>query len=109
MEYLYRSQTCDATSVSAMFSSLKHIESTFTSSLAPLFASVGSAIEAIFLTMHGEKYDIKSTGKEMSCSLYMRELTGFMQRVLSEYVVLFPVNGTVQGMVREVRRSKAFR
>ncbi|XP_003739124.1 conserved oligomeric Golgi complex subunit 5 [Galendromus occidentalis] len=96
------SLTCDATSISVMSSSLKHIDSTLTSSLAPLFSSIGNAIEAIFLTMHGERYDIKSNGEKMSCSLYMRELTGFMQRVISEYVILFPVNGTVQGMVREM-------
>ncbi|XP_022671162.1 conserved oligomeric Golgi complex subunit 5-like isoform X2 [Varroa destructor] len=98
------SLNCDATAVSVMASSLKQIDATISSCLSPLFGAVGGAIEAILLTMHEEKYDqpATSSGKEVQCSLYMRELNGFLQRVLTEYLTLFPPNATVQGIVREM-------
>ncbi|OQR77807.1 conserved oligomeric Golgi complex subunit 5-like [Tropilaelaps mercedesae] len=98
------SLNCDAAAISVMASSLKQIDATISSCLAPLFGAVRDAVEAILLTMHGERYDqpAGSSGKEMQCSLYMRELTGFLQRVLTEYVTLFPPNATVQGLVREM-------
>uniref|UniRef100_A0A8C7BKY8 Conserved oligomeric Golgi complex subunit 5 n=1 Tax=Neovison vison TaxID=452646 RepID=A0A8C7BKY8_NEOVI len=52
--------------------------------LPPLLTSVGDAIEAIIITMHQE--DFSGSGKpDVPCSLYMKELQGFIARVMSDY------------------------
>uniref|UniRef100_A0A5G2R249 Conserved oligomeric Golgi complex subunit 5 n=1 Tax=Sus scrofa TaxID=9823 RepID=A0A5G2R249_PIG len=54
----------------------------------PLLTSVGDAIEAIIITMHQEDFSGSSPGPEkpdVPCSLYMKELQGFIARVMSDY------------------------
>uniref|UniRef100_A0A2K6TIK2 Conserved oligomeric Golgi complex subunit 5 n=1 Tax=Saimiri boliviensis boliviensis TaxID=39432 RepID=A0A2K6TIK2_SAIBB len=54
----------------------------------PLLTSVGDAIEAIIITMHQEDFSgsLPSSGRpDVPCSLYMRELQGFIARVMSDY------------------------
>ncbi|XP_068829171.1 conserved oligomeric Golgi complex subunit 5 isoform X2 [Capricornis sumatraensis] len=54
----------------------------------PLLTSVGDAIEAIIITMHQEDFSgsLPSSGKpDVPCSLYMKELQGFIVRVMSDY------------------------
>ncbi|KAL2777524.1 conserved oligomeric Golgi complex subunit 5 isoform 5 [Daubentonia madagascariensis] len=54
----------------------------------PLLTSVGDAIEAIIITMHQEDFSgsSSSSGKlDVPCSLYMKELQGFIARVMSDY------------------------
>uniref|UniRef100_A0A8C6BLR9 Conserved oligomeric Golgi complex subunit 5 n=1 Tax=Monodon monoceros TaxID=40151 RepID=A0A8C6BLR9_MONMO len=54
----------------------------------PLLTSVGDAIEAIIITMHQEDFSgsLPSSGKpDVPCSLYMKELQGFIARVMSDY------------------------
>ncbi|XP_055139588.1 conserved oligomeric Golgi complex subunit 5 isoform X3 [Symphalangus syndactylus] len=54
----------------------------------PLLTSVGDAIEAIIITMHQEDFSgsLSSSGKpDVPCSLYMKELQGFIARVMSDY------------------------
>ncbi|XP_039103144.1 conserved oligomeric Golgi complex subunit 5 isoform X3 [Hyaena hyaena] len=58
------------------------------SALHPLLTSVGDAIEAIIITMHQEDFSgsLSSSGKpDVPCSLYMKELQGFIARVMSDY------------------------
>ncbi|XP_054582614.1 conserved oligomeric Golgi complex subunit 5 isoform X2 [Eptesicus fuscus] len=54
----------------------------------PLLTSVGDAIEAIIITMHQEDFSgsLPSSGRpDVPCSLYMKELQGFIARVMSDY------------------------
>uniref|UniRef100_A0A8C8WWY5 Conserved oligomeric Golgi complex subunit 5 n=1 Tax=Panthera leo TaxID=9689 RepID=A0A8C8WWY5_PANLE len=58
------------------------------SAVHPLLTSVGDAIEAIIITMHQEDFSgsLSSSGKpDVPCSLYMKELQGFIARVMSDY------------------------
>ncbi|XP_030898034.1 conserved oligomeric Golgi complex subunit 5, partial [Leptonychotes weddellii] len=58
------------------------------SAVQPLLTSVGDAIEAIIITMHQEDFSgsLSSSGKpDGPCSLYMKELQGFIARVMSDY------------------------
>lgn len=58
------------------------------SALQPLLTSVGDAIEAIIITMHQEDFSgsLPCSGKpDVPCSLYMKELQGFIARVMSDY------------------------
>ncbi|KAF4527765.1 hypothetical protein B566_EDAN016470 [Ephemera danica] len=62
--------------------------------LKPLLASVADAVEAILLTMHGEDFsqelpDGQEGKPEAPCSLYMRELQGFLSRVATTYLSHF--------------------
>ncbi|XP_034194071.1 conserved oligomeric Golgi complex subunit 5 four way stop isoform X1 [Osmia lignaria lignaria] len=57
--------------------------------LSPLLASISDAIESIILTMHddSEFRDPSSPlGKEINCSLYMRELQGFILRSVNTFL-----------------------
>ncbi|XP_011685986.1 PREDICTED: conserved oligomeric Golgi complex subunit 5-like [Wasmannia auropunctata] len=58
--------------------------------LAPLLTSISDAIESIILTMHDdpEFRDTSSPlGKEIGCSLYMRELQGFILRSVNTFLL----------------------
>lgn len=58
--------------------------------LAPLLASISDAIESIILTMHddAEFRETSSTlGKEISCSLYIRELQSFILRSVNTFLI----------------------
>uniref|UniRef100_A0A8C7BJD6 Conserved oligomeric Golgi complex subunit 5 n=1 Tax=Neovison vison TaxID=452646 RepID=A0A8C7BJD6_NEOVI len=67
-----------------IMSALKTIHALMGSALQPLLTSVGDAIEAIIITMHQE--DFSGSGKpDVPCSLYMKELQGFIARVMSDY------------------------
>uniref|UniRef100_A0A8C7BIU7 Conserved oligomeric Golgi complex subunit 5 n=1 Tax=Neovison vison TaxID=452646 RepID=A0A8C7BIU7_NEOVI len=66
----------------------KTIHALMGSALQPLLTSVGDAIEAIIITMHQEDFSgsLPSSGKpDVPCSLYMKELQGFIARVMSDY------------------------
>uniref|UniRef100_A0A668A6F0 Conserved oligomeric Golgi complex subunit 5 n=1 Tax=Myripristis murdjan TaxID=586833 RepID=A0A668A6F0_9TELE len=50
----------------------------------PLLQSVGDSIEAIIITLHQE--DFSGPDKpDVPCSLYMKELQGFISRVMADY------------------------
>ncbi|KAM6152342.1 conserved oligomeric Golgi complex subunit 5 isoform 3-T3 [Erethizon dorsatum] len=62
------------------------------SAVQPLLTSVGDAIEAIIITMHQEDFSgsLSSSGKpDIPCSLYMKELQGFIARVTNDYFKQF--------------------
>uniref|UniRef100_A0A8D0HS72 Component of oligomeric golgi complex 5 n=1 Tax=Sphenodon punctatus TaxID=8508 RepID=A0A8D0HS72_SPHPU len=63
---------------------LKTIHDLMGNAVQPLLDSVGDSIEAIIITMHQE--DFSGSGKpDVPCSLYMKELQGFIARVMSDY------------------------
>ncbi|XP_033119679.1 conserved oligomeric Golgi complex subunit 5-like [Anneissia japonica] len=81
---------CPEQAVSAIQSALLDIVSLMANAIKPLLNSVLDSIEAIILTMHSE--DFKSGAKESPenpCSLYMKELQGFIARVQAEYLTPF--------------------
>ncbi|XP_069317806.1 conserved oligomeric Golgi complex subunit 5 isoform X2 [Eulemur rufifrons] len=71
-----------------IISALKGIHALMENAVQPLLTSVGDAIEAIIITMHQEDFSgsLSSSGKlDVPCSLYMKELQGFIARVMSDY------------------------
>ncbi|XP_050781442.1 conserved oligomeric Golgi complex subunit 5 isoform X6 [Gopherus flavomarginatus] len=67
---------------------LKTIYDLMGSAVQPLLNSVGDSVEAIIITMHQEDFSgsLSSSGKpDVPCSLYMKELQGFIARVMSDY------------------------
>uniref|UniRef100_A0AAY5L757 Conserved oligomeric Golgi complex subunit 5 n=1 Tax=Esox lucius TaxID=8010 RepID=A0AAY5L757_ESOLU len=64
------------------------IQALMASAIQPLLLSVSDSIEAIIITMHQEDFSgsLTAPGKpDVPCSLYMRELQGFVGRVMSDY------------------------
>uniref|UniRef100_A0A4W4DTC3 Conserved oligomeric Golgi complex subunit 5 n=1 Tax=Electrophorus electricus TaxID=8005 RepID=A0A4W4DTC3_ELEEL len=58
------------------------------SAVQPLLMSVTDSVEAILITMHQEDFSGPLSAGEkpdMPCSLYMRELQGFVARVMNDY------------------------
>ncbi|XP_038667266.1 conserved oligomeric Golgi complex subunit 5 isoform X2 [Scyliorhinus canicula] len=65
---------------------LTTIQALMGSAVQPLLNSVEDSIEAIIITMHQEDFSGSSSGKpEVPCSLYMKELQGFISRIMSDY------------------------
>ncbi|XP_070557668.1 conserved oligomeric Golgi complex subunit 5-like [Ptychodera flava] len=77
--------------VEAIQNSLQSVVQLMTNAIKPLLTSVADSIEAIILTMHNEDFSgpAKEEGEESPCSLYMRELQGFISRVQSDYLTQF--------------------
>ncbi|KOC69688.1 Conserved oligomeric Golgi complex subunit 5 [Habropoda laboriosa] len=87
---------------------LKEIDVLTNNMLAPLLASINDAIESIILTMHddAEFRDPSSPiGKEINCSLYMRELQGFILRSVNTFLIPYKN----QAVVAECCKSVASR
>ncbi|EFN71938.1 Conserved oligomeric Golgi complex subunit 5 [Camponotus floridanus] len=69
---------------------LKETDALTKSILAPLLISISDAIESIILTMHDDpefKETCSPLGKEIGCSLYMRELQGFILRSVNTFLL----------------------
>ncbi|NXF18717.1 COG5 protein, partial [Rhodinocichla rosea] len=67
---------------------LKAVHDLMGSAVQPLLNSVGDSVEAIIITMHQEDFSgsLSNSGKpDVPCSLYMKELQGFIARVMSDY------------------------
>lgn len=56
--------------------------------ITPFFDSINDTTSDILSTMHTEKYTLNSSNN--SCSLYMKEFYGFILRIQSDYLKLFP-------------------
>ncbi|XP_069674732.1 conserved oligomeric Golgi complex subunit 5 [Periplaneta americana] len=81
--------------------SLSYTDRLIENILTPLLASISDAIEAIILTMHNEDYSMGPAAGDSDahmgmrksdaaqCSLYMKELQGFIARAASNYLVSF--------------------
>ncbi|XP_038934049.1 conserved oligomeric Golgi complex subunit 5 isoform X1 [Rattus norvegicus] len=71
-----------------IMSALKTIHDLMGNAIQPLLTSVADAIEAIIITVHQEDFSgsLTSSGKpDVPCSLYMKELQGFIARVMNDY------------------------
>ncbi|XP_026218369.1 conserved oligomeric Golgi complex subunit 5 isoform X3 [Anabas testudineus] len=72
----------------ALSSSLEGAQALMSSAVQPLLQSVGDSIEAILITLHQEDFSgpLSSPDKpDVPCSLYMKELQGFISRVMADY------------------------
>uniref|UniRef100_A0A667ZV87 Conserved oligomeric Golgi complex subunit 5 n=1 Tax=Myripristis murdjan TaxID=586833 RepID=A0A667ZV87_9TELE len=68
--------------------SLQGVQALMSSAVQPLLQSVGDSIEAIIITLHQEDFSgpLSSPDKpDVPCSLYMKELQGFISRVMADY------------------------
>ncbi|XP_041513912.1 conserved oligomeric Golgi complex subunit 5 isoform X1 [Microtus oregoni] len=71
-----------------IMSALKTVHALMGNAIQPLLTSVADAVEAIIITMHQEDFSgsLPSSGKpDVPCSLYMKELQGFIARVMNDY------------------------
>ncbi|XP_056429563.1 conserved oligomeric Golgi complex subunit 5 isoform X1 [Hyla sarda] len=67
---------------------MKTIDNLMGNAVQPLINSVGDSVEAIIITMHQEDFSgsLMNSGKpDVPCSLYMKELQGFIARVMNDY------------------------
>ncbi|XP_022527248.2 conserved oligomeric Golgi complex subunit 5 [Astyanax mexicanus] len=72
----------------SLTASLESVQALMDSAVQPLLMSVTDSVEAILITMHQEDFSgpIPAGDKpDMPCSLYMRELQGFVTRVMNDY------------------------
>ncbi|XP_041820342.1 conserved oligomeric Golgi complex subunit 5 [Chelmon rostratus] len=72
----------------ALSSSLEGVRALMSNAVQPLLQSVSDSIEAIIITLHQEDFSgpLSSPDKpDVPCSLYMRELQGFISRVMADY------------------------
>ncbi|KAM9309847.1 LOW QUALITY PROTEIN: conserved oligomeric Golgi complex subunit 5 [Pholidichthys leucotaenia] len=72
----------------ALSSSLEEVQALMKHAVQPLLQSVSDSIEAIIITLHQEDFSgpVSSPDKpDVPCSLYMKELQGFISRVMTEY------------------------
>ncbi|XP_036004820.1 conserved oligomeric Golgi complex subunit 5 [Fundulus heteroclitus] len=80
--------TCPPAAVDALSSSLEGVQALMSSAVQPLLQSVSDSIEAIIITLHQEDFSgpLSSPDKpDVPCSLYMKELQGFISRVMADY------------------------
>ncbi|XP_042191075.1 conserved oligomeric Golgi complex subunit 5 [Callorhinchus milii] len=69
---------------------LETIQDLMGNAVQPLLKSVEDSIEAIIITMHLEDFAGPLSGKpEVPCSLYMKELQGFVARIMNDYFRTF--------------------
>ncbi|XP_059181753.1 conserved oligomeric Golgi complex subunit 5 [Centropristis striata] len=80
--------TCPPAAAQALSSSLEGVQLLMSSAVQPLLQSVSDSIEAIIITLHQEDFSgpLSSPDKpDVPCSLYMKELQGFISRVMTDY------------------------
>ncbi|XP_029350749.1 conserved oligomeric Golgi complex subunit 5 [Echeneis naucrates] len=80
--------SCPPAAAEALSSSLEGVQALMSSAVQPLLQSVSDSIEAIIITLHQEDFSgsLSSPDKpDVPCSLYMKELQGFISRVMSDY------------------------
>ncbi|KAF7228789.1 conserved oligomeric Golgi complex subunit 5 isoform X2 [Nothobranchius furzeri] len=79
---------CPPAAVEALSSSLEGVQVLMRNAVQPLVQSVSDSIEAIIITLHQEDFSgpLSSPDKpDVPCSLYMKELQGFISRVMTDY------------------------
>ncbi|XP_034719072.1 conserved oligomeric Golgi complex subunit 5 [Etheostoma cragini] len=87
------SGSCAPAAAEAISSSLEAVQVLMSSAVQPLLQSVSDSIEAIIITLHQEDFSgpLSCPGKpDVPCSLYMKELQGFISRVMADYFRHFP-------------------
>ncbi|XP_068163000.1 conserved oligomeric Golgi complex subunit 5 [Antennarius striatus] len=84
--------SCPAGATDALSSSVEEVQALMSSAVLPLLQSVSDSVEAIIITLHQEDFSgpLSSSHKpDVPCSLYMKELQGFISRVMTDYFRLF--------------------
>ncbi|CAL8242579.1 unnamed protein product [Merluccius merluccius] len=92
-------------------SSLEGVQVLMTAAVQPLLQSVSDSLEAIIITMHQEDFSGPlSSGDhpDVPCSLYMRELQGFVSRAVADYFQHFQCVDFIYGR-SEVIAQRAIR
>ncbi|KAL6117157.1 cog5 [Pungitius sinensis] len=82
------SGSCPPVTAEAFSSSLEAVQVLMSSAVQPLLQSVSDSIEAIIITLHQEDFSgpLSCPGKpDVPCSLYMKEMQGFISRVMADY------------------------
>ncbi|XP_022062743.1 conserved oligomeric Golgi complex subunit 5 [Acanthochromis polyacanthus] len=77
-----------AAAAEALSSSFEAVQALMSGAVQPLLQSVKDSIEAIIITLHQEDFSgpLSSPDKpDVPCSLYMKELQGFISRVMTDY------------------------
>uniref|UniRef100_A0A8C9Z184 Conserved oligomeric Golgi complex subunit 5 n=1 Tax=Sander lucioperca TaxID=283035 RepID=A0A8C9Z184_SANLU len=80
--------SCPPAAAEAISSSLEAVQVLMSSAVQPLLQSVSDSIEAIIITLHQEDFSgpLSCPDKpDVPCSLYMKELQGFISRVMADY------------------------
>ncbi|KAL2102689.1 hypothetical protein ACEWY4_001857 [Coilia grayii] len=73
----------------ALTAILEGVQTLMVNAVQPLLLSVSDSIEAILITMHQEDFSVplSAPGRpDVPCSLYMKELQGFVARCMSDYL-----------------------
>ncbi|XP_053975408.1 conserved oligomeric Golgi complex subunit 5 isoform X1 [Hylaeus volcanicus] len=84
---------------------LKETDTLTKNILAPLLSSISDAIESIILTMHDDpefRDPSSPLGKEINCSLYMRELQGFILRSVNTFLAPYKNQAVVADCCKTV-------
>ena len=73
--------------------SLKSVTDMMNTAVLPLLSSINDSIEAILLTMHREDFSAADPGDTaapaQACSLYMKELQAFLERISKDFLSTF--------------------
>ncbi|XP_015788131.1 conserved oligomeric Golgi complex subunit 5 [Tetranychus urticae] len=101
MEHLLSNCESNEESLNIIRGYLNNLDSLIINTIDPLMNSAQDSIEAIILTIHNEDFSNSVNGPPQ-CSLYMRELQGFITRVYSDYFSLFPDTPVVRNRILKV-------
>ncbi|XP_064198883.1 conserved oligomeric Golgi complex subunit 5 [Anguilla rostrata] len=91
----------------SLTSALESLQALMAAAVQPLLLSVSDSVEAIIITMHLEDFSgpLSAPGKpEVPCSLYMKELQGFIVRVMSDYFRHFQCLDFIYGNTEAIAR-----
>uniref|UniRef100_A0A8C4ENG1 Conserved oligomeric Golgi complex subunit 5 n=1 Tax=Dicentrarchus labrax TaxID=13489 RepID=A0A8C4ENG1_DICLA len=79
--------SCPAAAEEVLSSSLEGVQALMSSAVQPLLQSVSDSIEAIIITLCSPGNHIRNLPDkpDVPCSLYMKELQGFISRVMADY------------------------
>lgn len=84
-----------------LMQALPSIDALMSSAVQPLFESITDAVEAIILTMHNEDFSGSDTGgTDNQCSLYMKELQGFITRVADDYLTIYQPSSIIKEKIQ---------
>ncbi|XP_071540441.1 conserved oligomeric Golgi complex subunit 5 [Panulirus ornatus] len=84
-----------------LMQALPSIDALMSSAVQPLFESTTDAVEAIILTMHNEDFSGSDTGgTDNQCSLYMKELQGFITRVADDYLTIYQPSSIIKEKIQ---------
>jgi len=79
--------------IQVLTESLKSVTEMMNTAVLPLLSSINDSIEAILLTMHREDFSSADPGDTaapaQACSLYMKELQAFLERISKDFLSTF--------------------